>query len=190
MTLPGLARIVPERCLLLVVDAQERLLPAMAEPSRERLVTSTELLLDAAAQLGVAVSATEQYPKGLGPTVPSLRSRLEGQRAVIHPKLTFDACLEPSFLEALEALAPRAIVVCGMEAHVCVFQTVRSLAARGHTTYVVADAVASRREEHKVVGLRLAERAGAIVTVAETVIFDWLERAGTEAFKSLSKRLR
>jgi nicotinamidase-related amidase len=180
-------RLAPESTVLLVVDVQERLAAAMPKETLESLVANTTILLEAAKTLGVAVLASEQYPKGLGPTLPSLASHLP-QKPL--PKMTFDACSDLAIARALADLGPRAVVVVGMEAHVCVFQTARELVKRGVATYVVADAVASRREENRSLGLSLCERAGAIVAPTETIAFDLLERAGTDAFKSVSKLVR
>jgi nicotinamidase-related amidase len=102
----------------------------------------------------------------------------------------FDACSEPNVAHRLAEIAPRAVVLVGMETHVCVFQTARELVRRGIAVHVVADAVASRREENRSLGLALCERAGAIVTPAETVAFDWLERAGTEEFRAVAKLVK
>src|SRR5206468_10472043 len=126
-----------------------------------------------------AVLASEQYPKGLGPTLPALAAHLP---TAPFSKMTFDACSDLAIARALADLSPRAVVVAGMEAHVCVFQTARELVKRGFATYVVADAVSSRREENRELGLALCERAGAIVAPTETIAFDLLERAGTDAF--------
>jgi nicotinamidase-related amidase len=183
-------RLVPESTVLLVVDVQERLAAAMPPATLERLVTNAGILLDAAARLNVRVIASEQYPKGLGPTIPSLAERLAPRSIVPIAKTEFDACGDPAIARALAAMTPRAVVVLGMEAHVCVFQTARELVRRGYNTYVVADAVASRREENRAVGIGLCERAGAITTVTESVVFDWVRRAGTEDFKAISKLVR
>jgi nicotinamidase-related amidase len=183
-------RLNPKETVLMIVDVQEKLAVAMPSEAMERLVKNTELLLEAAKLLGVRVIASEQYPKGLGPTIAPLLGRLTAMSASPIEKLTFDACAEPRISKLLATSSPRAVVVVGMETHVCVFQTARELVRRGIATYVVSDAVASRREEHRHMGLALAERAGAIPTVAETVVFDWLEKAGNEPFKALSKLIR
>lgn len=183
-------RLRPDATVLVLVDVQERLAAAMPKDALARLVTNATILLEAARVLKVPVLATEQYPKGLGKTLPELASRLEEMGALPIEKLDFDAAGEPRFARKLAELTPRAAVVMGMEAHVCVFQTARELVRRGYETYVVGDAVASRREENRLAGLALAERAGAIPTVTETVAFDWLERAGTDAFKQVSKLVR
>jgi nicotinamidase-related amidase len=183
-------RLVPASSLLLVIDVQERLAAAMPAPTMERLVRSAGLLLEAAAVLGVPVLATEQYPRGLGPTVRPLAEALDRLRAPRIEKLDFDAAASPRFSSELGRLAPRAVIVVGMETHVCVFQTARELARRGLTVHVVGDAVASRTEDHRLAGLSLCERAGAIITVAEAVAFDWVERAGTDSFRAVSKLVR
>ncbi len=175
---------------MLVVDVQDRLASAMSSPAMSQLVANAALLLEAARLLGVPVVASEQYPKGLGPTVAPIAEKLGALGVQPIEKLTFDACAEPRIAEAIARHSPRAVVLLGLETHVCVFQTARELAQRGYRVHVVGDAVASRREDHRVMGLALCERAGAVVTPAETVVFDWLGRAGTDAFKAIAKLLR
>src|SRR5579864_6835930 len=167
----------PDATALLVVDVQERLAAAMPEAALERLVANVTILLEAAKTLGVRVLASEQYPKGLGPTVPALAGKLGELGVTPLSKTTFDACSDLAIARALEAHATRTVVVAGMESHVCVFQTARELVKRGYQTVVLADAVASRREENRALGLSLCERAGAVVAPTETVLFDLLERA-------------
>jgi nicotinamidase-related amidase len=183
-------RLVPASSLLLVVDVQERLAAAMPKESLERLVKSACLLLEAAAILGVPVIASEQYPKGLGPTLPEIGQLLVTRGISPIDKLDFDAASEPRISSELGRAAPRSVVLVGMEAHVCVFQTARELVRRGYAVHVVSDAVASRTEDNRKAGLALAERAGAVLTVAETVVFDWVARAGTPSFRAISKLVR
>ena len=183
-------RLRAESSLVVVVDVQERLLTAMPEAQRNELLANCSILLEAARLLGVRVVASEQYPKGLGATAEVIASALRLRDIAPIEKLTFDACGEPRFARALSTMAPKSCVVVGMEAHVCVFQTARELARRGYATYVVADAVASRRDSNRAIGLSLSERAGACVTATETVVFDWLERAGSDTFKQISKLLK
>jgi nicotinamidase-related amidase len=183
-------RLTADSTLLLFVDIQERLASAMPPEAMDRLVKSAGLLLAVAQVLKASVVASEQYPKGLGPTVAPLAARL--RELGVHPidKVCFDAMSEPRIGKAIAAARPRAVVVAGMEAHVCVFQTARELVRRGYATYVVADAVASRTEENRRAGLALCEKAGAVLTVAEAVSFDLVERAGTDAFKAVSKLVK
>jgi nicotinamidase-related amidase len=183
-------RLNPAHSVLLVVDVQEKLAAAMQQVAMDRLTASTILLLEAARLLGIAVVASEQYPKGLGPTIAPLGEKLRSMGVEPIDKVTFDACGEPRIARAIADRSPRAVVVVGMEAHICVFQTARELARRGLVVHVVADAVASRREENRSLGLALCERAGAHVTPAETVVFDWLGKAGTEEFRAISKLVR
>jgi len=183
-----LARLEPETTLLLVIDTQEKLAAAMPRDTLDKLVRNTCILLDAARIVGASVLATEQYPKGLGKTLAPLAEKLAAARVM--EKLDFSACGDAAVAQAIADTKPRAVVITGMEAHVCVFQTARDLVARGYETYVVDDAVASRREENRVAGLALAERAGAHRTVTETVVFDWVRRAEGETFKAISKLVR
>ncbi len=183
-------RLSPADTVLLVVDVQERLVAAMPVLRMEALARNAGILLDAAAHLGVRALASEQYPKGLGATVAPLAEKLRALGVTPVAKTTFDACSEPAIARPLSVMAPRAVVVVGMETHVCVFQTVRELVRRGYDVHVPIDGVASRTEDNRLAGIALCERAGAIATTTETVIFDWLERAGTEAFKAVSKLVK
>jgi nicotinamidase-related amidase len=183
-------RLVPATTAILVVDVQEKLAAAMPAGAVSELMTNASILLDTAEALGVPVLASEQYPKGLGPTVSTVASKLAAMGVIPMPKMAFDACSELAISRALADSGARSVVVLGMETHVCVFQTARELVKRGYATYVVADAVASRRDENRRIGLALCERAGAVVTVTEAVAFDLLEHAGTGAFKAISKLLR
>jgi nicotinamidase-related amidase len=183
-------RLSRDSCVLLLVDVQERLAAAMPPASMDRLVANARLLVESAAAMHIPIVVSEQYPKGLGPTVAPLASRLAELGVVPIDKLVFDASSEPRIARAVSDSRARSIVLLGMETHICVMQTARELVRRGYVTHVVADACASRREENREVGLRLCERAGAFVTSAETVAFDWVERAGTDAFRTVSKLVR
>lgn len=183
-------RLNPKECAVLVVDVQEKLCAAMPSTQLAELTRSATILIEAAMGLGAAVIATEQYPQGLGPTLGPVASLLEKAGAPRVAKLDFSACDEPAFERAWAAKSPRVAIVIGMEAHVCVFQTVRELAARGVSVHVPIDGVASRRDDHRAAGLDLCRSSGATITTTETVVFDWLRRAGTDEFKRLSKLIR
>jgi nicotinamidase-related amidase len=183
-------RLIPKSTLLVVVDIQEKLAKAMPEATLRKVTWNAAILLDAAKRLGVRTIASEQYPQGLGPTVPEVAAALSAHGITAMPKIHFDALGDDAIHKKAFAPRPEAAVVIGMESHVCVFQTVRSFVDRGVPVFVVSDAVASRTEENRQNGLHLAERAGAFVTNTETVVFDWLERAGTDDFKALSKLIR
>jgi nicotinamidase-related amidase len=183
-------RLDPQTCLLLVVDVQERLAAALPQPTINRLVANAVVLLETARLLGISVVASEQYPKGLGATLAPIGEKLRALGVAPVDKETFDASSEPRIARAIAERAPSAVVVVGVETHVCVFQTVRELVRRGIDVRVVADAVASRCEENRTLGLALCERAGAIVMPTEAVVFDWLGKAGTDEFKAVSKLIR
>jgi nicotinamidase-related amidase len=170
---------------LLVIDVQEKLCGAMRPDALQRMLNRTTALIEGAKAMGLPIAFTEQYPKGLGATLPSLRALVPG--LVPHEKLRFSAALPP----VLDALGGRPqVIVAGMEAHVCVYQTVRDLAQAGRAPFLAIDAVTSRTEEDRQVGLSLCERAGAIATTAEAALFDLLGEAGTPEFKAVSRAVR
>lgn len=185
-----MTRLEPERTLLLVVDVQEKLAAAMPEESLRALDRATAILIEAASLLGARVVATEQYPQGLGATLAPVKARLSATRATVLPKTEFSACDAAGFADAFSVAPPRSVIVVGMETHVCVFQTVRDLAGRGLDVHVPIDGVASRREDHRIAGLDLCRAAGATITTAETIAFDWLRRAGGDHFKAISRLVR
>jgi nicotinamidase-related amidase len=183
-------RLVPDECVLLVIDVQEKLAHAMPPAQLAELSRASTVLVDAATRLGARVLATEQYPQGLGPTIPPVASELAHAGVVPFSKMEFSALDNPDFERAFARVGARVAVVVGMEAHVCVYQTVRELAARGVDVFVPMDGVASRRDDHRAAGLELCRTAGATITTMESVVFDWLRRAGTDVFKHLSRRIR
>jgi nicotinamidase-related amidase len=183
-------RLDPKKTAVVVVDIQERLADAMPTEQLGRVRRATRILIEAAWLLGAPLLATEQYPKGLGPTLNELNEALVGANAKRFEKTEFSALDAQGFGAAFDETGARAAVVVGMETHVCVYQTVRDLTAKGIDVYVPIDGVASRQEDHRETGLELCERAGAIRTTAETVVFDWLRRGQGDAFKQLSKLIR
>ena len=176
-------RLDRSKAAVVMVDVQEKLAPAMEPSAYARLLKYGRALVGAAKELGLPVLATEQYPKGLGRTVPELAEVLPGKPL---EKTHFSCGADPAFAAELERTGRRQVILAGMETHVCVFQTARDLAQAGYEVYVCADAVASRTPEHRQIGLELAREAGAIVTTAETAIFDLLHQAGTPEFKRVS----
>jgi len=169
---------------LLVVDVQERLLPAIRD--HERLVWNCRRLIDAAVALGLPVAATEQYPKGLGPTVAPLAERLDDVPA----KLRFSAGGCPAIFQELPGRGIQKLLVCGIEAHVCVQQTVLDLLADGWRVYVAVDAIGSRFAVDYEVSLRRMDAAGATLTSTEAAMFEWCETANAAEFKQISRLAR
>ena len=175
-----------ERAALLVIDIQERLCPAMPREQLELLVRNTKILIEAARRLALPIVCSEQYPKGLGRTIAPIEDALAGTGAHRFEKLTFSACASAEFTQ----LGREQWIVCGMETHVCVWQSVRDLRARGAEVHLMSDAACSRAEANWRVGLDLARAAGAVVSSTETAVFDLLHAAGTDEFKALSKLIK
>jgi len=169
------------RSLLLAIDFQTKLAPAIHEGPAA--IARARRLLEIARILEVPRLASEQYPQGLGPTVPELAELFAEQEIVA--KLTFSAAREPAFLAAVEASGRRQLVVTGTEAHVCVLQTAMVLHQEGYEVFLVADAVGSRTPENRSLALQRMRAAGIAVVSAEMVAFEWLGRAGDEAFRTV-----
>ncbi|WP_236199457.1 hydrolase [Pseudomonas pseudonitroreducens] len=168
---------------LLIIDIQERLFPAIHD--NEAVLEHGAWLLAIARRLGVPVLATEQYPKGLGPTLPALRGEL-GEGEVLE-KIAFSAVTDAGLLQ-MPGGDRRQFVVCGTEAHVCVLQTVLGLLAEDREVFVVEEAVGSRRPQDKALALERMRQAGAVIVSREMVAFEWMERAGTEVFREISRQ--
>ena len=177
--------IKPDKSALLVIDVQERLLPAVHQS--ETVEQAVCDLINVAEQLDVPILYSEQYPKGLGPTCDKVAEALP-DAAVRLEKLTFSCAADAQCNQQIKAVDRSQIIICGMETHVCVLQTALELKADGLEVFVVADAVSSRTEQSKQLGLARMRQAGIEVVSKEMVIFEWLERAGTESFRSISKR--
>ncbi len=176
---------------LLVIDVQERLAAAMAEPVRVQLERQVATLIATAGRFELPILVSEQYPRGLGRTTPAIQAALDEVRDVcFFEKVDFAATASPAWPVAIGDRTIDRWLVTGMETHVCVFQTVRALCEERATVHVVADACASRTKANWKNGLALAAAAGAVVTNTETVVFDLLGRAGTDDFKALSKLLK
>ncbi|HND28901.1 MAG TPA: isochorismatase family protein [Myxococcota bacterium] len=170
-----------EQMQLLLIDWQERLFPAMEERRREAALRAAENLLFLADSLQMPVLVSEQYPRGLGHTLPTLA------RPDAVEKLTFSAMGTPAFAERVSRPT---LLVCGMETHICVTLTVQALRERGLEVVVVADACLSRREEDHQRGLEFMRSLGAHILSSETVLFGTIGQAGTPLFKEISRRIR
>jgi nicotinamidase-related amidase len=180
------------RAALFVVDIQERLIPAMPEEVAAQVIKNTQVLIETAARLGVPVIVSQQYPKGLGQTVGALETTLAGANPSLHrfDKAEFSGANTAEFLALAPKLGRDQYIVTGMEAHVCVYQTARDLAARGFQVHVPSDAICSRTKTNWRAGCELIARSGAIPTSTEVCVFDLLARAGTDDFKALSKLIK
>jgi nicotinamidase-related amidase len=165
---------------LLIVDVQEKLMAKI--PGAARVVSNLSFLVDAARLLEMTVQATEQYPKGLGPTVPELLSKLPVRPA----KVGFSCCAVPSIPDQFHRAACPKIVLAGIETHVCVLHTALDLLALGFRVYVAADCVAGRSAVDHKYALKRLNQAGAILTTSETCVFEWVGGADHPRFKDIS----
>lgn len=171
---------------LLIIDIQEKLARVMEE--RQRVIENTLHLVELAKLTDIPILITEQYPKGLGQTVSEIGDAVRGVTTL--EKITFSCCGEEGFIHSLKDTGRMKVVVVGMETHVCVLQTVLDLLKAGFNVHVVSDAVTSRKVDDKITALQFLRDAGAVITCTETVLFQVLERAGTDEFKTISKRIK
>ena len=170
----------PERTILIVVDVQEGFRKAI--PEFDQIAKAAATLIEGAEAIGIPIVVTEQYPKGLGETVPEVAEHLpEGTEPLAK------VCFAASDAEGFDLGGRDQALVCGIETHVCVNQTALDLLDSGVEVQVAEDAVDSRFEENKRVGLHKMERAGAVITSVETALFELLGRAGTDEFKRVQK---
>ncbi|PYQ40090.1 MAG: hypothetical protein DMF77_19490 [Acidobacteria bacterium] len=183
MSDPAAASVLrPDRTAVVVVDLQEKLLPAIA--NREAIVRNAVLLLRLADVLALPVLLTTQYSRGLGPTVPEVLAAVPGAAPL--DKVSFGCFGNPEFLDRLKALDGRdQLVVAGIESHICVAQTVLGALERGYAVHVASDAVGSRSAENRAVGLGRMERAGALLSSTEMAIYELLGRSDAAAFKRM-----
>ncbi len=188
MTIKDRFNLDAARSLLVVIDVQERLCAAMDPEVLAQLVRHTGILLDSAADLSVPVIFTEQYVKGLGPTLAELKGKAPA--ATSHEKLSFSCCGNQDFVRQIRESSRTQIVICGMETHVCVLQTVIDLLDGGFNVHLVSDAVMSRSSDNRRTAIDAMTQAGAVPTSTESVVFQWLKVAGTDSFKKLSKLVK
>lgn len=171
--------------IMLMVDIQERLIPAMYPGNRA--VEVNGIMLQALKEMKVPVIYTEQYPKGLGRTVPELLEHLAEEKPL--EKVVFSA-YNDDLKSILTTSGRKNVILTGMESHVCVFQTARDLLNDGYSVFVVMDGIASRTVDNMWSGFELMKEMGAVVTNMETVLFDLLKKAGSPEFKLVSKLIK
>ncbi len=167
--------------LLLVVDVQERLAPAIHDG--EAAAANNVRLLQAAAQLDVPTFVSEQYVRGLGHSLPAIRAA--AVNAEFFEKIHFGCAAEPGVVDRLRATGRRQILVTGMETHVCVLQTALGLREMGFDVFLIADAAASRTPENRQLAIERMRACGVHIVSTEMVLFEWLHRAGTDDFRAL-----
>jgi len=177
----------PERAALIVIDVQEKLIPAMNNRVSNQVIQHSQLLVEGFEALNLPIIATEQYSKGLGHTVSPLQA---ATRQHCIEKTSFSCCGEPAFLQALAKTGARQLLLCGMEAHVCVYQTLLDLLDGGYQVHLVKDAICSRFKSDFQVACAAAATAGASLTSTEIALFQLVEGAGHPGFKTVSQLAR
>lgn len=179
----------PEQALLLVVDIQEKLIPTMRAKNVKRLVGNLKLLSHLAVELKIPVLLTEQYPKGLGTTIEPVQSLFATVKPV--EKSSFSCCGDEGFNKKLKTFSGRnKIILVGMETHICIYLTALGLVKSGFDVFVPHDAVIAHKEALHDNGLNLIVSAGGHVTNTETVLFQLMQKSGTDVFKKMSSLLK
>jgi nicotinamidase-related amidase len=178
--MPHAMQMSSEDTALLVIDLQVKLVPKIV--GAEVVVRNAGFLIDAAQILGMPVQATEQYPRGLGPTVPELAGKLPERPA----KTAFSSCAVSSVVETLHREARPKVVLAGIETHVCILQTALDLLAADFRVFIAVDAVGSRYRLDHETALRRLEQAGAVLTTTEGCLFEWVGGADHPHFKAIS----
>jgi len=179
-------RILKERTAALVIDVQERLYPFIFE--NEKLTRNMTTLIEGLKIIGVPIFVTEQYVKGLGPTIEPVANLLG-----THPhieKMTFSCCDEPRVMEGIAVTGKENIILAGIESHVCVLQTAIDLKRNGYQPVVVEDCVSSRRENDKRIAIERMRHEGVIITTCESILFELLRYSGTEQFRGISRLVK
>jgi nicotinamidase-related amidase len=180
--------LVAEQCTLVVVDIQEKLLPPIFQ--KEQLVRNAQLLIRLAEIVKIAAVVTTQYAKGLGNTVPEVASLLPQAQPI--DKLSFSCFGSDVFCSTLRRIPGQrtTVLICGMEAHICVTQTALAALREGYLVHIASDAVSSRTEWNRNVGLERMRSAGAVISSTEMIIYELLRSSGTAAFKSMLQYLK
>jgi nicotinamidase-related amidase len=175
-----------EQTGLVIVDIQKKLMDVMGK--KDRVLDNTLRLIHLAKLFDIPIIMTEQYPKMIGPTLPEIREALPETAPIV--KIDFNCCAVDPFMQALKSDGLINIILTGVESHICVLQTCLDLLDKGYIVHVPRDAVDSRTEENWLTALNQMEKAGAVITSTETVIFQILKKAGTKEFKEMLRLIK
>jgi nicotinamidase-related amidase len=173
----------PDNAVLAVIDIQGKLAQLMNQ--KEMVFDNAQRIVKGAQILGIPIIVTEQNPKGLGPTIPEIAALFRQFQPL--PKFSFSCCADPGFSQALKALKRKQVLITGIEAHVCIYQTSLDLMSLGHEVYVVSDVVSSRTAENRVVALQRMRDEGVKITSTEMALFELLKTAEAPQFKDVSR---
>ena len=175
-----------ENSVLLIIDVQEKLFRVMHQ--KEELAGNLQKLIKSIHVLEIPILVTEQYPQGLGATIPEISQLLSGIQPL--PKVSFSCCGDDSFLREFKKLGRKQVLISGIESHICVYQTAADLISAGYEVYAVSDAISSRTEQNRDIGLKMMTQLGAKLTGTEAVLFEFLKVAKGEKFKAISQIVR
>lgn len=176
----------PSQSCFLLIDMQTRLWPVVAEP--QAISRNSQILLKAIRRLGIPTLVSQQYTRGLGPTIDQLTALISNDEIV--EKTSFSCMKEEAYLQRFRALERDQAVVAGIEAHVCVLQTVENLLDDGRHVFVVADAISSRTHANYLAAVERMRASGATIVTTEMVIFEWMQTANTPEFRELSALIK
>jgi nicotinamidase-related amidase len=175
-------RITRENSAALVIDVQEKLFPHIHE--HDELAVRTGILIRGLQVLGIPLHVTQQYSRGLGPTISAVAELFETLKPI--EKTAFSCCDEPRVIMALEGSARENILIAGIESHVCVLQTVVDLIERGYQPVVIEDCVSSRKLRDKQTSIHRMRREGAVISSTESILFELCRYSGTDEFRAIS----
>lgn len=179
-------RIKKENSIALIIDIQERLLPVVDQ--NQELTANVTRLVEGLKVLDIPIIVSEQYRKGLGNTVTEISNLISPFEPL--EKLAFSCCDDNNIMNVIKASGKKNVIICGIESHICVLQTVIDLLANGFVPVVVADCVSSRKPSDKKTGLYRMRSEGAVITSYESILFELCQFAGTDQFKAISKIIK
>jgi nicotinamidase-related amidase len=180
-------RILAEDTMAIVIDYQEKLVPVMSD--KELLIHNTDILIRGLNILQIPMILTQQYTKGIGMTVEEIR-KAYGETFVYHDKVSFSCCEDEDILAEIKKYKKKNIIIFGIEAHICVLQTVIDCLADKYNVIVIEDCISSRRINDKRVAIQRALAEGAIISTYESILFELVGKAGSDTFKSISKLIK
>ncbi|MEI8388654.1 MAG: hydrolase [bacterium] len=176
-----------ENSILLIIDIQEKLLKAQHD--KEKIQKNAVILTKAAKILGIPVIVSEQYPQGLGATIPEIKENLS-ENAKYYEKKSFSCCANSAFEDLIKETGKNQVIVCGIESHVCVHQTVSDLLSAGYEIFLVKDAVGSRKEYECEIGFERMISSGAVPACVEMIVFELIKCASHEKFKQIQELIK
>lgn len=180
-------RILAEETLALIIDFQERLVPVME--NRDKLLHNTEILIKGLKALTIPMIVSQQYTKGIGMTIPIVSDAI-GEKFEFQEKISFSCADDEEIIKKITDSGKKNILICGIEAHVCVLQTVIDLLGKGYNIILVEDCIASRKENDRQIAVKRAGAEGALLTTYEAILFELTRFAKTDVFKEVSRLIK